>query len=89
MNPYTGDLLIYEIDADKIPYRMIVGSGYHLALVSRNNKLAIFIGTPNPPFNYDIKEQIDIDPKIVEQRIKEGLIKIKRFSCTEEGVNPI
>jgi hypothetical protein len=86
LNPVTGELLVYEFDADQAPYRTITVPGYFLALKSRNGSLATFIGVPNPPFHPLVQEQVELAPAAVEQAIKDGLIKERRFRCTQDGI---
>ena len=86
LNQEAGELLIYEIDADETPYRVITEPGYFLALKSRNNSAATFIGVPNPPYHYQFNEQVELHPHDVEQAIQQGRLRVKRFRCQPEGV---
>ncbi len=88
LNQESGELLVYEMDADEIPYRVIAEPGYFLALKSRNGVTATFIGVPNPPYHYQFNEQVELHPHDVEQAIKDGRLTVKRFRCQPEGVVP-
>ncbi len=85
LNQATGELFVYEIDADQTPYRVIAEPGYFLALKSREGSGATFIGVPNPPYNADFNEQVELHPHDVEQAIAEGRLTVKRFRCAPEG----
>ena len=85
LNQDAGELLIYEIEGDETPYRVIAEPGYFLALKSRNDSIATFIGVPNPPFNADFNEQVELHPSDVEQAIADGHLSVKRFRCAPEG----
>lgn len=86
LNQASGELLVYEIDGDETPYRVIAEPGYFLALKSRNDSAATFIGVPNPPYHYQFNEQVELHPHDVEQAIKDGRLTVKRFRCQPEGV---
>lgn len=73
------------MDAKETPYRTITEPGYFLALKSRNNSTAVLIGVPNPPYNPNVQEQLELDPNQVEKAIEKGEIHVRRFSCTENG----
>jgi hypothetical protein len=81
-----GELLVYEFDADEAPYRTITGPGYFLALKSRNNSLATFIGVPNPPFHPLVQEQVELAPALVERAIADNSLTVRRFRCTQDGI---
>jgi len=86
LNQDAGELLVYEIEGDETPYRVIAEPGYFLALKSRNDSIATFIGVPNPPFNADFNEQVELHPSDVEQAIADGRLTVKRFRCAPEGL---
>ena len=86
LNQAAGELLVYEIEADETPYRVIAEPGYFLALKSRNNSAATFIGVPNPPYNYAFNEQVELHPHDVERAIADGRLTVRRFRCEPEGV---
>lgn len=85
LNQLTGELYVYEIDGDETPYRVIAEPGYFLALKSREGSAATFIGVPNPPYNVDFNEQVELHPHDVEKAIAEGRLTVKRFRCAPEG----
>ena len=89
LNQATGEVLVYEIDGDETPYRVIAEPGYFLALKSRNDSTATFIGVPNPPYHYQFNEQVELDPHDVEQAIADGKLTMKRFRCQPDGVVPV
>ncbi|HZC04217.1 MAG TPA: hypothetical protein VE338_01110 [Ktedonobacterales bacterium] len=86
LNQASGELLVYEIDGDETPYRVIAEPGYFLALNSRDGSAATFIGVPNPPYNSEFNEQVELHPRDVEQAIADGRLTVKRFRCQPEGV---
>ena len=86
LNQETGELFIYEIEGDETPYRVIAEPGYFLALKSRNDSVATFIGVPNPPFNAAFNEQVELRPSDVERAIADGHLRVKRFRCAPEGL---
>lgn len=85
LNQDAGELLVYEIEGDETPYRVIAEPGYFLALKSRNDSVATFIGVPNPPFNADFNEQVELHPSDVEQAIADGHLTVRRFHCAPAG----
>ncbi len=89
LNQVTGELLVYEIDADETPYRVIAEPGYFLALKSRNDNTATFIGVPNPPFNPAFNEQVELEPHDVEQALKDGRLTERRFRCLPDSIVPV
>lgn len=89
LNLFTKELLIYKIDADVAPYRTITEPGYFIALKNIGESVATFVGVPNPPYNPQIKEQVELKPQEIEQAITNKDFKVRRFSCTLEGVNEL
>lgn len=86
LNLYTGELLVYQMNADEVPYRVITEPGYFLALKNRNSRIAIFVGVPNPPYNPNVREQLELDPQLVETALRDNQIKQTTFSCTRNGI---
>lgn len=86
LNLFTKELLVYEIDADSLPYRTITEPGYFIALKNIGDSVATFVGVPNPPYNPLVKEQLELNPQKVEAAIADRTVKVRRFSCTSAGV---
>jgi hypothetical protein len=86
LNQESGELLVYEMDADVTPYRVIAEPGYFLALKSRDGATATFIGVPNPPYHAQFNEQVELHPHDVEQAINDGRLSVKRFRCQPDGI---
>lgn len=89
LNLFTKELLVYEIDADSVPYRTITEPGYFIALKNVGELTAAFVGVPNPPYNPQIKEQVELKPQEVETAITNGVVTVRRFSCISEGVREL
>lgn len=86
LNLFTKELFVYEIDADTAPYRTITEPGYFIALKNIGESVATFVGVPNPPYNPQVNEQLELKPHEVETAITNRAVKVKRFSCVPEGV---
>ena len=89
LNLFTKELFVYRIDADSAPYRTITEPGYFIALKNIGESVATFIGVPNPPYNPQVNEQLELKPHEVEAAITNKIVKVKRFSCTMEGVSEL
>ncbi|MBI2309398.1 hypothetical protein HYU89_00685 [Candidatus Collierbacteria bacterium] len=89
LNLFTQELFVYKIDADSAPYRTITEPGYFIALKNIGESVATFIGVPNPPYNPQVNEQLELKSHEVETAITNKIVKVKRFSCTTEGVSEL
>lgn len=83
---FSKELLVYEIDADSLPYRTVTEPGYFIALKNIGDSVATFVGVPNPPYNPLVKEQLELNPREVEAAIFNKTVRVRKFSCTLGGV---
>lgn len=89
LNLFTKELFVYKIDADSAPCRTITEPGYFIALKNIGESVATFVGVPNPPYNPQVNEQLELKPHEVEKAITNKIVKVRRFLCTAEGISEL